>query len=86
MSCSEADEVDSERLSGLDSDLPISAPREKDMCKEEVPISAPQDKEMYKDEIDENGDTPLAHVSDGNGDTPLAHVSDGNGDSSSVSL
>ena len=41
---------------------------------------------MCKDEIDENGDTPLAHVSDGNGDTPLAHVSDGNGDSSSVSL
>ena len=39
------------------------------MCKEEVPISAPQDKEMYKDEIDENGDTPLAHVSDGNGDS-----------------
>ena len=31
------------QTSGLDSDLPISAPREKDMCKEEVPISAPQD-------------------------------------------
>ena len=58
-------------------------------------VSVARDKEMCKHEIDENGNSPLAHVSDGNGDLerkyangdqPLAHVSYANGDQPLASL